>query len=439
MAQMTVAKLRSWTTVDPNAVRDRIRTRLETTPGRLNAYLVALTVLGLLAGLAAVVGAVQRSDRIDSVATRTGPLAVQAQQLYRSLSDADATAAAAFLSSAAEPPQLRQRYQADIADASAALAAASTAGTGQTGPIARISAALPRYTGLIETARTQNRLNLPVGAAYLREASALMRGELLPAAAELYQSETGQLEDDLSAGSGFPWLTIPLILLLLAGLVVAQLYLVRRTQRLINQGLAVATAAALVLLLWVGVSWIGAASELSSARDDGSAQVDLIAQARITALQARADEALTLVARGSGDAFEKDFQDRMKTLAGDRGELAQALVAATDSDVRTSLNQANTELAAWRTQHAQMRTLDDGGQYPEAVALAVGDKGTSATFGQLDTNLGDAIAKADSAFRTHASSAGDVMTATAVGWALLTLVAVAGLVLGLRQRIAEYR
>src|SRR5690242_17400984 len=59
MAQMTVAKLRSWTTVDPNAVRDRIRTRLETTPGRLNAYLVALTVLGVLAGLAAVVGAVQ--------------------------------------------------------------------------------------------------------------------------------------------------------------------------------------------------------------------------------------------------------------------------------------------------------------------------------------------------------------------------------------------
>jgi hypothetical protein len=438
MAQMTVAKLRSWTTVDPNAVRDRIRTRLETTPGRLNAYLVALTVLGVLAGLAAVVGAVQRSDRIDSVANRTGPLAVQAQQLYRSLSDADATAAAAFLSSAAEPPQLRQRYQADIADASAALAAASTAGTVQSGPIARISAALPRYTGLIETARTQNRLNLPVGAAYLREASALMRGELLPAAAELYQSETGQLEDDLSAGSGFPWLTIPLILLLLAGLVVAQVYLVRRTQRLINQGLAVATAAALVLLLWVGVSWIGVAGGLSSARDDGSAQVDLIAQARITALQARADEALTLVARGSGDAFEKDFQDRMKTLAGD-GQLGRALNAATDTDVRNSLNQANTELAAWRTQHTQLRTLDDGGQYPEAVALAVGDKGTSDTFGRLDTDLGDAIAKADSAFRTHAGSAGDAMTATAIGWALLTLVAVAGLVLGLRQRIAEYR
>jgi hypothetical protein len=438
MAQMTVAKLRSWTTVDPNAVRDRIRTRLETTPGRLNAYLVALTVLAVLAGLSAVIGAVQRSDRIDSVANRTGPLAVHAQQLYRSLSDADATAAAAFLSSAAEPPQLRQRYQADIADASAALAAASTAGTAETGPIARISAALPRYTGLIETARTQNRLNLPVGAAYLREASALMRGELLPAAAELYQSEIGQLENDLSGGSGFPWLTMPLILLLLSGLVVAQLYLVRRTQRLINRGLAVATAATLVLLLWVGISWIGAASELSSARDDGSAQVDLIARARITALQARADEALTLVARGSGDSFENDFKDRMATLAGD-GQLGRALTAATDAQVRNSLDQASTELAAWRTQHTQVRSLDDGGQYPEAVALAVGDKGTSATFGRLDTALADAIAKADSAFRTHASSAGDAMTAAAAGWALLTIVAVAGLVLGLRLRIAEYR
>ena len=437
MAQLTVAKVRSALTVDPNVVRDRLRARLETTPGRLNGYLIALTVLSLLAGLSAVVGAVQRADSIDSVVNRSGPLAVEAQQLYRSLSDADATAAAAFLSSAAEPPELRQRYQSDIADASAALAAAASAGgSTATGPIARISAQLPIYTGLIETARTQNRLNLPVGAAYLREASALMRSELLPAADALYRSEIDRLNADLSAGSGFPWLTIPLVLLLLAGLLFVQRYLARRTQRLVNQGLAVATLATVVMLLWIGASWLDVSHQLGRSRDEGSAQVDVIAQARIEALQARADEALTLVARGSGDAFDKDFDQRIATVSARLGVAQRDAVA---SDVRNDLDAASTHLATWRAQHQQVRTLDGNGQYPEAVTLAISDKGAAGSFGQLDILLGDAIGSADTAFRDHASSASNAMSGSAVGWSLLTIVAIAGLVLGLRQRIAEYQ
>jgi len=445
LTQTTVARVRSSLSVDPNVVRDRIRSRLETTPGRLNGYLIVLTILGVLAGLSAVVGAAQRNDSIDSVVNRSGPLAVQAQRLYRALSDADATAASAFLSSAAEPPDLRQRYQLDIADASAALAAAASAGTSGTSgtsgtaadPIARISAKLPVYTGLVETARTQNRLNLPVGAAYLREASALMRDELLPAASQLYQSETAQLDDDLSAGSSFPWLTVPLILVLLGGLVLAQRYLTRRTQRLLSRGMAVATVATVVMLLWVAVSWLDVSNQLGDSRDQGSAQVNLIAQARIAALQARADEALTLVARGSGDAFEKDFTDRMATISGAAGLVGQARNQAQSADVAKDLDKALGSIAGWGSQHKQVRTLDDGGQYPEAVTLALGDN--AKTFNAIDTSLGDAIAKADGAFRDHASSADAAMSGATVGWSLLTIVSIAGLVLGLRQRIAEYR
>jgi len=442
LTQTTVARVRSSLSVDPNVVRDRIRSRLETTPGRLNGYLIVLTILGVLAGLSAVVGAAQRNDSIDSVVNRSGPLAVQAQRLYRALSDADATAASAFLSSAAEPPDLRQRYQLDIADASAALAAAASAGTSGTSgtaadPIARISAKLPVYTGLVETARTQNRLNLPVGAAYLREASALMRDELLPAASQLYQSETAQLDDDLSAGSSFPWLTVPLILVLLGGLVLAQRYLTRRTQRLLSRGMAVATVATVVMLLWVAVSWLDVSNQLGDSRAEGSAQVNLIAQARIAALQARADEALTLVARGSGDAFEKDFTARMATITGADGLVGQARNQAHSPDVAKDLNDALGSIAGWSSQHKQVRTLDDGGQYPEAVTLALGD--TAKTFNSIDNSLGDAIAKADGAFRDHASSADAAMSGATVGWSLLTIVSIAGLVLGLRQRIAEYR
>jgi hypothetical protein len=165
--------------------------------------------------------------------------------------------------------------------------------------------------------------------------------------------------------------------------------------------------------------------------------VNLIAQARIAALQARADEALTLVARGSGDAFEKDFTERMATLSGAAGLVGQARNEARSADVGKDLDEALGDVAAWRSQHQKVRALDDGGQYPEAVTLALGD--TANTFKDLDTKLGDAIATADGAFRDHASSADGAMTGAAVGWSLLTIVSIAGLVLGLRQRIAEYR
>jgi hypothetical protein len=443
-AQATAARVK--TLLDPAAVRDRFAERVNATPGRLTAYLVVLGLLGVLTGISAVVGVGSRSDLVDAVATRSGPLAVQAQLLYRSLSDADATAAAAFLSSGSEPPALRARYQSDIAAASAALAAAGGAtagGAGDAGPVADIAASLPVYTGLIETARTYNRQNLPVGAAYLREASTLMRDRLLPAADQLYRLETERLAGDRDGAAAFPWLTVPLILLTLAGLVVAQVYLVRRTRRLVNVGLATATAAGAVLLLWVGLSWIGAAVNLNASDRDGSGQVEVLAQARIAALQARADEALTLVARGSGGAFEDDFNTNMTTLAGEDGQgglLARAQNDATDPAVSDALADAVSAVTEWRTVHTTLRGLDDAGQYPDAVKLAIGTDGSSAAaFNRVDDRLAAAIATASRAFDEGADSAGGALVATGFGWSVLTLVLVAGVVVGLQQRIAEYR
>ena len=273
----------------------RLAARARSTPGRLTALMLLLVVLGLLAGIAAAVGIMQRSALVGGVRNGSGALTIQAQQLYRSLSDADATAATAFLSGGVEPVALRQRYLDDISDASAALAAV-TAGAGTDRALVdQLSAQLPVYTGLVDTARTYNRLGIPLGAAYLREASGLMRTQLLPAAQGLYRSERNRLSGDLSGGAAFPWLAVPLLLVTIAGLVLASRYLTRRTQRLLNVGLVVAIGAAALMLGWTMLSWVVVQGDLDKARTAGSDQVDRLASARIAALTARADEALTLV------------------------------------------------------------------------------------------------------------------------------------------------
>src|SRR6266508_4195642 len=417
----------------------RLVARARSTPGRLTSLMLALLAIGLATGVAGLVGSVQRSSLVDEVRTRSGPLAVQAQELYRSLSDADAAAASAFLSGGVEPPQLRDRYQADIAAASAALAAAA-AGTDSDLPALRqLSAQLPVYTGLVETARAYNRLGLPVGAAYLGEASGLMRGQLLPAAQQLYRFET-----DRGGASAVPWLALLLGLVTLAGLVWAQLRLSRQTHRTLNVGLVAATLAGLVMVSWVGTAWVAAASQLHASNREGSAQVELLAGARIAALQARADEALTLVARGTGEVFEKDFTAQLTTLAGPGGTsgvLSRARAAATDPAVRSVLDSAVAEVRSWRTVHQKLRELDDGGSYGEAVKLAIdADTGSTASiFNRVDAALGKTITLTSSAFDRRAARAAGALGGESAAIVVLTILLLAGVAVGFQQRIAEYR
>jgi hypothetical protein len=406
--------------------------------------MLLLAVLGLLAGTAGVVGVMQRSALVDGVRHGSGPLTVQAQQLYRSLSDADATVAAAFLAGGIEPDALRTRYQKDVADASAALAAVTAGASADRNAVNRLAAQLPVYTGLVDTARTYNRLGKPLGAAYLREASGLMRAELLPAAQSLYGSEAAQLRADRTGGASFPWLAIPLLLVTIAGLLWAQRYLTRRTHRLLNVGLVAATFLTVVMLGWTTVSWAAVQNHLDAGRRAGSEQVDLLVQARIAALTARADEALTLVARGSGGDFDKDFDARMKTLAGADGKgglLAQVRKAASDPTLAGAVGGAQGDAQTWLASHKKERDLDNGGNYPDAVKLTVGGGGdsTGAVFQRLDDRLALAIDRANTAFTTEARAAADGFTLASPGLVVLTLLMLAGVVAGVQQRIAEYR
>src|SRR5687767_14708160 len=96
----------------------RVRRWFAKTPNRFRAIRSGLVALSLLFGLAGLASVQQRSARITEMGQVSGPLSIHAQDIYRSLSDADATAANAFLTSGAEPPALRQRYLDNIAQAS---------------------------------------------------------------------------------------------------------------------------------------------------------------------------------------------------------------------------------------------------------------------------------------------------------------------------------
>jgi hypothetical protein len=427
-----------------DAVRN-VRRSASSTPGKLFLVGVGLVVLALLTGVAGAISMQQKQDTIDSLLEHREPVAAASQQIYRSLSDADATAASAFLAGGTMPPALRDRYSLDIATAGANLAKASADVSGVAEAerqVDELAQQLPVYTGLVETARAYNRQGYPAGAAYLREASGLMRAKLLPAAQELYEIDSARLAEAQDDASSVPWFALGLAIVLLGALVVAQLYLTRRTNRLLNVGLVVATGAVVVALIWGAAALLIESAKVSNGNEHGTGQTEVIVQARIAALKMRANETLTLVARGDGGEYEDEFQKLAKQITGNGNLLAQAQGMAADQGTQDLLKAAQRNVADWLAAHEKIRDLDDGGSYQDAVSLATSpDAKTSAAnmFNELDDNLQKALRAAREQFAQETSSASNAMTALTPGVGVLALVAAAGVTMGIRERLQEYR
>lgn len=148
-----------------------------------------------------------------------------------------------------------------------------------------------------------------------------MTNVLLPAAERLYAAETGRLGRDNDAARAWPFFSLGLGVVALAALFWAQRRNYRRTNRVFNHGLLVATAASTVVLLWLAVGHTVARSELHAADVNGQQSLDVLNHARIDSLKARANENLTLVARGAvltpdgkNDKYETDYTTDIKAL-----------------------------------------------------------------------------------------------------------------------------
>jgi hypothetical protein len=412
--------------------------------------LIGLVSLCLIWGAVAAWVVSQRASGANDVASSSETLSLDGQKIYRALSDADATAATAFLSAGLsgglEPINGPPRYQADIAEAAARLES-TTAAAGHSAAAAdlvKLSAGLPVYTGEVQTARADNRLGLPLGAAYLREASNLMRGTLLPAARNISAEANVQLAGASGRATGLPLALILLVAAVIVGFALyrAQRWLFRRTHRRLNPGLMVASVVGLVSLLWLGIALGVARADLLQARTHGSTPVAAFAQADIAALQARADESLTLIDAQGDDTFQQDFVGVQNRLGPGPGTLlTDAVMAARGSPAAGPAGVAAATATTWYGVHRMVRFLDDNGKHTQAILLVIrpgpGHSGT--LFTRLDGSLTNAIAADQAVFHRDAVAGINAFAGLEVGVIVLALIMAAGCARGLTTRLVEYR
>ncbi|MFF9144256.1 hypothetical protein ACF1BN_05285 [Streptomyces sp. NPDC014861] len=433
--------------------RELLREAATTEPGRLRILGAVLALLVLALGAVAGLEAADRAGSAEDVVGRSQPLSADAAAIYRSLADADSTAAAGFLAGILEPAESRARYDRDIATASRLLvkAAANTDGAGEAArEIATLNELLPRYTGLIERARAANRQGLPLGGAYLRYANQEMTTRLLPAAERLYGAETARLHQDDEDARAWPYLALGAGVLTLGVLVWAQRREYRRTNRVFSRGLLAAGAAAVLALLWLAGAHTVARAGLGAAQSEGQQSLQLLNEARISSLKARANENLTQVARGAvltedgqNDKYEAEYATGMTALT---DALARATRLADDEAGQVPLREAAASAGEWQKRHAAARELGEGGEYRDALDLIIGPKGEAEPkesagwcFDKVDAALERALAHEQAEFTRSAGGAVDALTGLPLGAAALGALGALGAVLGINRRLSEYR
>jgi hypothetical protein len=331
-----------------------------------------VVALGILVALVGVVTFGVLASVLGRAQADTAQL-VRVQSIETNLLSADASATNAFLVGGLEPAAQRATYDQALNDTSVLIAQAARAQPADSAALAALNRQVLDYDAAIEQARANNRQGFPVGAQYLRMAGGQLRRAALPVLDELVAANAERADQRMHVGWGYLFPAV--CLLALAALVAAQLWLARRFHRRLNPGLLGAT---LVLLLALVGSLIGMAvlrSHVESTRTGSLAAVNAAAGARIGANNAKANESLTLIARGSGQSFEQAWAD-----AGRRVQ--------TELDVLG----APPLTAAWNgyaAVHRSIRSLDDGGRWDQAVQQATGAGASSANarFAVLDTRL----------------------------------------------------
>lgn len=431
----------------PGLVR-RARAAAATTPGRMRAVSLALVGCVTLAWALGFYAVGHRQQGIRTVGTDAQPVVVESRSIQSSLSGADASAANSFLAGGVEPVDQRTRYLADIQQAQDQLAKAAGGGGATVkdqDAVQTIAESAATYTGLVESARANNRQGFPVGAGYLRRATSLLNSKILPAAASLYQESVIRLNAGYAAASGKGTSVGVLVgaVVLFVALVQAQIYLRRRTKRVLNVGMAAATVMSVLLIAWTLFAVVTEGSQVSAAHERADA-LNTLAQARVTAFGAKSDESFALIARGNGAAQYKAFDTAVATLGAPdftKGLLGTAAQRAGAGAEQSSISDAVTAFKAYLAAHTKIQQLDSGGQAQQAAAAALaGGPGTAnGAFDTFDQAIQKVSGLTQQEFDAHIRSARRRVTGVAFGISLGFLIVAALVLYGVQQRIGEYR
>jgi hypothetical protein len=215
-----------------------------------------------------------------------------------------------------------------------------------------------------------------------------------------------------------------------------QVFVRRRFNRQLNDGLLAASAAVLVLGAWMGAQAAHTAMAAANAQQ-AYARVHDLWLARSLANDADGNVSLSLAAVGGGAEFDQAFTAETRELG---GLLAGELHAARFPGERDAAARTLGTYRQFLDAEAAVRSTVAHGDQGGAVSVALGTRPgqLAAVFGELDEALADTIAVVQAQFGAAIDMAASPLGLD-VGLPCLAAAIILLTLWGVQPRIAEYR
>ena len=418
------------------------------TPAALRLLLAGLVLLSLAWGAFGGWVAAEHSSAAGALVTVDEPLSLDAQQMYQSVSDADATITGALLASSQPALQPLQRYQQDIATAAADLSRlrAGDTGAGANASLTALSGGLSEYAGYVAEARAEYAMGYPLtGGSFVQVASEEAHLVLLPAAKAVFTREDATRGAASSQATGLPLVVVAVALAVLTGYVLlrAQRWLTRRTNRVFSPGLVLTSVLLVVSVIWLAAGFLAGRSDLDSGINHGAAPAQDLALASIGVQQIRGDAVLNVISRSGNASFSDDFAATSKQIGPGAGSWLSTAAGAQQPGGRGTalVAAAEQDAPAWYAANQGVYSLGSKASYTAEQNLVVGSGpgSTAPGYSTLETELSDAIQADQAVFATGATAGQHVLDPLAWVVIVASLLMAASSGWAVSRRLAEYR
>jgi hypothetical protein len=420
----------------PAESRQAVRAAWSTanTPGwyRFFGALIILVVVGF-AGLATVATLTARSSS-QSIESNTAPSLIAVQELSASVAEANAAATSVFLAgTTGVEDRARRVLYVDALQRSARQTeeVAGLVGDDEAAheALQSISVALTTYSGQIEASQTANSLGQEDADVPLRSAFDLTQTEIATAIDQL--TAQNQAEFDEQATSGLPLTLVALGVGLLAAFLLLwfQVGVYRRSNRVLNIGLVLATILVVATLAVIGNGTVRWVQSLDNAEAGGYDSIVATSDLQASTYELQSQISLRLLGASSDDP-EASFE------AID-GEVA-AVVADADS-TRERAAAAELEVRWERYREVMESITDQSSQGADENAIALFQGAGISSFNGINTSIESVLSDNRNQFNEGVSSAASSASLLPVFSVVLPALAAIAVLLGVQGRLRDYQ
>jgi hypothetical protein len=440
-----------------------------TTPQILWRAIWALWISNLLLLAALLFASRVHYTAISTIGNDSAPGIIASHQIKTALAGMDAGVTDELLTDPVTGREALNTYSKRRVEAATALIAAAqtiSSGYAEREPIVHIQLALGDYEALIQRARDLREAHNPAFITAYNQAAELLDNTILPAADALDKAKLDDLNEAYTGQRSRSGVVRALVVvaagLLLATLAVVQVFLLRRTHRVVN----VPLFAASLLLLFFGTYSLrtlnSAEDDLRRAKEDAFTSIHALWQARAVAYAANSDEGRFLLDAAHRKELTESFLAKRNLLAtlppnvtfedearlsgggsrpGFTGYLADELNNITFAGEREAATNVLKTLGNYLTVDARIRDLESHGSHRDAIALRVGNTPGRSDwdFAQFDGAVLRTLEINQDAFDASVKDGFALLKSFDIKATVFTVITVMLCMLGPLQRIREYR